>query len=97
MPFHSIRSKIISSSYRFEVCDLQYDAKKLPCPKITYELIYNFEYIFSNNMTIIEADYSRTVLFYYPILVHLFHSSSLTLSTSSSCYLGNIRLGFTAW
>lgn len=47
-------------------------------------------------MTITEANYSRAVLFYYPILIHLFHSS-LALSTSISCYLGNIKLGFTTW
>lgn len=37
----------------------------------------------------------KAVYFYYPILVHLFHSSSLTPLSSMSYYLGNTKLDFT--
>lgn len=40
--------------------------------QITPELIEGLQHIFRNNMI-------KTVYFYYPILVHLFHTSSLTL------------------
>lgn len=49
MPYHSVCSKIISSSCKLEICYLYYDAKNLLHPQIIYELIYNLEYSFSNN------------------------------------------------